>query len=66
MEPTLLKPLVIFYIRGLNKVEVEEVKAGDIVSFASRAWKGSPLVRFYGPTNPVALPTIKVEEPQSV
>jgi GTP-binding protein len=52
----------LYTFKGLNKVEVEEVKAGDIVSLAGL--EGIAIGETLAdPNNPVALPTIKVEEP---
>lgn len=52
----------LYTFKGLNKVEIGEVKAGDIISLAGLDGIaiGETLA---DPTNPVALPTIKVEEP---
>jgi GTP-binding protein len=48
--------------QGLDKVEVEEASAGDIVSLAGL--EGIAIGETLAdPENPVALPTIKVEEP---
>jgi GTP-binding protein len=48
--------------QGLDKVEVEEATAGDIVSLAGL--EGIAIGETLAdPENPVALPTIKVEEP---
>jgi GTP-binding protein len=47
---------------GLNKVEVPEATAGDIVSLAGLEGIGIGET-LADPANPVALPTIKVEEP---
>ena len=58
--PELAKYLYTF--QGLNKIEIEEASAGDIVSLAGLDGIaiGETLA---DPTNPIALPTIKVEEP---
>ncbi len=52
----------LYTFKGLNKVEVDEIKAGDIVSLAGLDGIaiGETLA---DPASPVALPTIKVEEP---
>ena len=52
----------LYTFQGLNKIEIEEASAGDIVSFAGLDGIaiGETLA---DPTNPIALPTIKVEEP---
>lgn len=52
----------LYTFKGLNKVEINEVKAGDIISLAGLDGIaiGETLA---DPSNPVALPTIKVEEP---
>lgn len=52
----------LYTFKGLNKVEIGEVKAGDIISLAGLDGIaiGETLA---DPANPVALPTIKVEEP---
>jgi GTP-binding protein len=52
----------LYTFRGLNKVEIEEASAGDIISLAGLEGIaiGDTLA---DPVNPVALPTIKVEEP---
>lgn len=52
----------LYTFKGLNKVEIAEVKAGDIISLAGLDGIaiGETLA---DPANPVALPTIKVEEP---
>ncbi len=52
----------LYTFQGLNKVEVDEVKAGDIVSLAGLEGIGIGET-LADPANPVALPTIKVEEP---
>jgi len=52
----------LYTFQGLNKVEVDEVKAGDIVSLAGLEGIGIGET-LADPLNPVALPTIKVEEP---
>ncbi|MCL4274424.1 MAG: translational GTPase TypA [Anaerolineales bacterium] len=52
----------LYTFKGLNKVEVDEVKAGDIISLAGL--EGIAIGETLAdPANPVALPTIKVEEP---
>jgi len=52
----------LYTFQGLNKVEVEEVAAGDIVSLAGL--EGIAIGETLAdPVNPVALPTIRVEEP---
>ena len=52
----------LYTFQGLNKVEVETASAGDIISLAGleEIGIGETLA---DPENPVALPTIKVEEP---
>ncbi len=52
----------LYTFQGLNKVEIEEATAGDIVSLAGLDGIaiGETLA---DPANPVALPTIKIEEP---
>ena len=52
----------LYTFQGLNKVEIDEASAGDIVSLAGleEIGIGETLA---DPANPVALPTIKVEEP---
>lgn len=52
----------LYTFKGLNKIEVEESLAGDIISLAGldEISIGETLA---DPANPVALPTIKVEEP---
>lgn len=52
----------LYTFKGLNKVEINEVEAGDIVSLAGleEISIGETLA---DPANPTALPTIKVEEP---
>ncbi len=52
----------LYTFKGLNKIEIDEVKAGDIVSLAGLDGIaiGETLADL---ANPVALPTIKVEEP---
>lgn len=52
----------LYTFKGLNKVEIEECLAGDIISLAGldEISIGETLA---DPANPVALPTIKVEEP---
>jgi len=52
----------LYTFKGLNKVEIDEVKAGDIISLAGL--EGIAIGETLAdPLNPVALPTIKVEEP---
>jgi len=52
----------LYNFQGLNKIEVEEAKAGDIISLAGL--EGIAIGETLAdPANPVALPTIKVEEP---
>jgi GTP-binding protein len=52
----------LYTFQGLNKIEVEEASAGDIVSLAGL--EGIAIGETLAdPANPVALPTIKVEEP---
>ncbi len=52
----------LYAFQGLNKIEIEEASAGDIVSLAGleEIAIGETLA---DPANPVPLPTIKVEEP---
>jgi GTP-binding protein len=52
----------LYTFKGLNKIEIEEAIAGDIISLAGldEISIGETLA---DPVNPVALPTIKVEEP---
>ncbi len=52
----------LYTFRGLNKVEIEEAQAGEIISLAGLEGIaiGDTLA---DPASPVALPTIKVEEP---
>lgn len=56
------KPSAVMSFRGMQRVEVDEVRAGDIVAVA-----GIPDVSIgetiADPNNPVALPTIVIEEP---
>src|SRR5512143_1687643 len=52
----------LYNFQGLNKIEVEEASAGDIVSLAGLEGIGIGET-LADPANPVALPTIKVEEP---
>ena len=52
----------LYTFQGLNKVEVDEVRAGDIVSLAGLEGIGIGET-LADPANPVALPTIRVEEP---
>jgi GTP-binding protein len=52
----------LYTFKGLNKVEVDEILAGDIISIAGL--EGIAIGETLAdPTNPVALPTIRVEEP---
>jgi GTP-binding protein len=52
----------LYMFQGLNKVEVEEAAAGDLVSLAGL--EGIAIGETLAdPVNPVALPTIKIEEP---
>lgn len=52
----------LYTFQGLNKVEVPEASAGDIVSLAGL--EGIAIGETLAdPANPIALPTIKVEEP---
>lgn len=52
----------LYTFKGLNKVEIEEASAGDIVSLAGLEEIG--IGETLGdPANPIPLPTIKVEEP---
>ncbi|MEW6401826.1 MAG: translational GTPase TypA [Chloroflexota bacterium] len=52
----------LYNFQGLNKIEVDEAKAGDIISLAGL--EGIAIGETLAdPANPVALPTIKVEEP---
>ncbi|HEX2696269.1 MAG TPA: translational GTPase TypA [Anaerolineales bacterium] len=52
----------LYTFQGLNKIEVEESKAGDIISLAGL--EGIAIGETLAdPNNPIALPTIKVEEP---
>ncbi|NJC98147.1 MAG: translational GTPase TypA, partial [Anaerolineae bacterium] len=52
----------LYTFQGLNKIEIEEASAGDIISLAGleEIGIGETLA---DPANPIALPTIKVEEP---
>jgi len=52
----------LYTFKGLNKVDIDEVEAGDVVSLAGleEISIGETLA---DPANPIALPTIKVEEP---
>ena len=52
----------LYTFQGLKKVEVDEVAAGDIVTLAGLEGIGIGET-LADPLNPVALPTIKVEEP---
>ena len=52
----------LYTFQGLNKIEIEEASAGDIVSLAGLEGIGIGET-LADPANPVALPTIKVEEP---
>ncbi|MEW5939841.1 MAG: translational GTPase TypA [Chloroflexota bacterium] len=52
----------LYTFQGLKKIEVDEVSAGDIVSLAGL--EGIAIGETLAdPLNPIALPTIKVEEP---
>lgn len=52
----------LYTFQGLNKIEVPEASAGDIVSLAGL--EGIAIGETLAdPANPIALPTIKVEEP---
>jgi GTP-binding protein len=52
----------LYNFQGLNKIEVEEATAGDIISLAGL--EGIAIGETLAdPANPVPLPTIKVEEP---
>src|SRR5512147_597573 len=52
----------LYTFRGLDKVEIEEAQAGEIISLAGL--EGIAIGETLAdPENPVALPTIKVEEP---
>ncbi len=52
----------LYTFQGLKKIEVDEVSAGDIVSLAGL--EGIAIGETLAdPANPVALPTIRVEEP---
>lgn len=52
----------LYTFKGLNKVEINEVKAGDIITLAGL--EGIAIGETLAdPATPVALPTIKVEEP---
>jgi GTP-binding protein len=52
----------LYTFQGLNKVEIEEASAGDIVTLAGL--EGIAIGETLAdPANPVALPTIRVEEP---
>ncbi len=52
----------LYTFQGLNKIEVEEASAGEIISLAGL--EGIAIGETLAdPENPVALPTIKVEEP---
>jgi GTP-binding protein len=52
----------LYTFQGLNKIEIEEASAGDIVSFAGLEGIGIGET-LADPNNPIPLPTIKVEEP---
>ena len=52
----------LYTFQGLNKIEIEEASAGDIVTFAGLDGIGIGET-LADPNNPIALPTIKVEEP---
>ncbi len=52
----------LYTFKGLNKIEIDQVSAGDIISLAGL--EGIAIGETLAdPANPVALPTIKVEEP---
>jgi GTP-binding protein len=52
----------LYTFQGLNKIEIEEASAGDIISLAGL--EGIAIGETLAdPINPVALPTIRVEEP---
>ncbi|MFN8413590.1 MAG: translational GTPase TypA [Anaerolineales bacterium] len=52
----------LYTFKGLNKIEIDQVLAGDIISLAGL--EGIAIGETLAdPANPVALPTIKVEEP---
>ena len=52
----------LYTFQGLNKVEVEQASAGEIISLAGL--EGIAIGETLAdPANPIALPTIKVEEP---
>jgi len=52
----------LYTFKGLNKVDIDEVQAGDIISLAGL--EGIAIGETLAdPANPIALPTIKVEEP---
>jgi GTP-binding protein len=52
----------LYTFQGLNKIEIEEASAGDIVSLAGL--EGIAIGETLAdPLNPIPLPTIKVEEP---
>jgi len=52
----------LYTFQGLNKIEIKEASAGDIISLAGL--EGIAIGETLAdPANPVALPTIKVEEP---
>jgi GTP-binding protein len=52
----------LYTFQGLNKIEITQAVAGDIVSFAGLDGIGIGET-LADPANPIALPTIKVEEP---
>jgi GTP-binding protein len=52
----------LYTFQGLNKIEIKEASAGDIVSLAGLEGIGIGET-LADPANPVPLPTIKVEEP---
>ena len=55
-------PRYLYTFQGLDKVEVEEAEAGEIVAIAGL--EGIAIGETLAdPVNPVALPTIQVEEP---
>ncbi|HMB23867.1 MAG TPA: GTP-binding protein, partial [Anaerolineales bacterium] len=52
----------LYTFQGLNKIEIEEAKAGDIISLAGL--EGIAIGETLAdPNDPIALPTIRVEEP---
>ncbi|HEX9838523.1 MAG TPA: translational GTPase TypA [Anaerolineales bacterium] len=52
----------LYTFQGLNKIEIEEASAGDIVSLAGLEGIGIGET-LADPNDPIVLPTIKVEEP---